>query len=73
MVHIIWSILYCANYINHIIWFIEYVMKMLFMKMLFVSNSKPSKAAAAQVDCLACSTNRKELILSGLFGLHEAN
>ena len=34
---------------------------------------KLSKAAAAQVDCLACSTNREELTLfkSGFYGQPE--
>lgn len=43
-----------------------------FYEKVFVSNSKPSKAAAAQVDCLACSTNRNEFTLEEIRALRTA-
>ena len=68
MNYILWNVPYdytvCSTY--YALWTI------LFNKRLSFSNSKPSKAAAAQVDCLACSTNRKEFTMkSGPYGLLE--
>ena len=50
-----------------------YVMEIYYQNSFEMIIEKLSKAAAAQVDCLACSTNRKELTFfkPGLYGQPE--